>query len=128
MKPTPAQALVERLFFDRSELVSIATQATSIRIPEDLLAYAQVLGERAGTTRSAMLNNCMRLGLDILLAELPESIRAKVEGDIVDRFSGASEEVSESGFSAQTLAELAEFEADPVRVAAAKARASKGGV
>lgn len=88
MKLTPAQELVERLFFSHAELVSIATQATSIRIPEDVLVYAQVLGERAGTTRSAMLNNCMRLGLDILLAELPESIRAQVEGDIADRFSG----------------------------------------
>jgi len=88
MNRTPAQALVERLFFEHADPIVVATQATSIRIPEDVLAYAQVLGERAGTTRSAMLNNCMRLGLDMLLSELPDSIRAKVEGDIADRFSG----------------------------------------
>lgn len=88
MNRTPAQELVERLFYSHDAPAVVATQATSIRIPEDVLAYAQVLGERAGTTRSAMLNNCTRLGLDLLLSELPDGIRAEVEGDIADRFSG----------------------------------------
>jgi hypothetical protein len=88
MNRTPAQALVERLFFERTAPLVVATQATSIRIPEDVLAYTQVLAERAGITRSAMLNNCTRLGLDLLLSELPDTIRAKVEGDIADRFTG----------------------------------------
>ena len=92
MNRTPVQALVERLFFDHADPIVVATQATSIRIPEDVLAYTQVLGERAGITRSSMLNHCMRLGLDMVLDELPDDIRFRVEADIASRFSTGEDE------------------------------------
>lgn len=88
MNPTPAQALVERLFFKHESHVEEATRLISIRLPEETVVFAQAVAHQSGTSRSAILIEFLTLGRDLFLAELPESLRAKVEGEAVAIYTG----------------------------------------
>jgi hypothetical protein len=95
MNYTPAQALVERLFFnDEHGTRAEATRLISLRVPEEVLVYAEAVVRQVGsnhTSRSAMLNEWLRLGFDLFLAELPDSERAKLEGHAFDIYTADQE-------------------------------------